>query len=98
VWRSNVRPHSRKRRIDLGLAFQVTDDILDVEGDPNDTGKPANQDEAAGKATFVSTLGKDQARMRAEMLVAQACRHLHVFGTRADMLKKFAHYVLERRA
>ena len=52
---------------DLGLAFQVTDDILDVEGDENDTGKPANQDEAAGKATFVSTLGKDQARMRAEM-------------------------------
>jgi len=83
---------------DLGLAFQVTDDILDVEGDPNDTGKPANQDEAAGKATFVSTLGKDKARMRAEMLVAQACRHLHVFGARADMLKKFSHYVLERRA
>jgi farnesyl diphosphate synthase len=83
---------------DLGLAFQVTDDILDVEGDENDTGKPANQDEAAGKATFVSTLGKDQARMRAEMLIAQACRHLHVFGDRANMLKKFAHYVLERRA
>jgi farnesyl diphosphate synthase len=83
---------------DLGLAFQVTDDILDVEADPNDTGKPANQDEAAGKATFVSTLGKDQAKMRAEMLIAQACRHLHVFGERANMLKKFAHYVLERRA
>ena len=83
---------------DLGLAFQVTDDILDVEADPATTGKPANQDEAAGKATFVSTLGKDQARMRAEMLVAQACRHLHPFGDRADMLKKFARYVLERRA
>lgn len=83
---------------DLGLAFQVTDDILDVEADPEDTGKPANQDDAAGKATFVSTLGKDQARMRAEMLVAQACRHLHPFGERADMLKKFARYVLERRA
>ncbi len=83
---------------DLGLAFQVTDDILDVEGDEDDTGKPANQDEAAGKATFVSTLGKEQARMRAEMLIAQACRHLHVFGDRANMLKKFAHYVLERRA
>lgn len=83
---------------DLGLAFQVTDDILDVEADPSITGKPANQDEAAGKATFVSTLGKEQARMRAEMLVAQACRHLHPFGDRADMLKEFAHYVLERRA
>lgn len=94
-------PHRKALRNyahDLGLAFQVTDDILDVEADPSVTGKPANQDEAAGKATFVSTLGKEQARMRAEMLVAQACRHLHPFGDRADMLKKFAHYVLERRA
>tara|TARA_B100001750_G_scaffold245428_1_gene265033 strand:- start:657 stop:1565 length:909 start_codon:yes stop_codon:yes gene_type:complete len=94
-------PHRKALRNyahDLGLAFQVTDDILDVEADPSMTGKPANQDEAAGKATFVSTLGKDQARMRAEMLVAQACRHLHPFADRADTLKKFAHYVLERRA
>jgi farnesyl diphosphate synthase len=94
-------PHRKALRNyahDLGLAFQVTDDILDVEADPNDTGKPANQDDAAGKATFVSTLGKEQARMRAEMLVAQACRHLHPFGGRADMLKSFARYVLERRA
>lgn len=94
-------PHRKALRNyahDLGLAFQVTDDILDVEADPIETGKPANQDEAAGKATFVSTLGKDQARMRAEMLVAQACRHLHVFGERANMLKAFAKYVLERRA
>lgn len=94
-------PHAKALRNyahDLGLAFQVTDDILDVEADPADTGKPANQDDAAGKATFVSTLGKEQARMRAEMLVAQACRHLNVFGDRADLLKKFAHYVLERRA
>jgi len=94
-------PHRKALRNyahDLGLAFQVTDDILDVEADPLETGKPANQDEAAGKATFVSTLGKEQARMRAEMLVAQACRHLHIFGDRADMLKAFAKYVLERRA
>lgn len=88
----------RNYAFDLGLAFQVTDDILDVEADPLVTGKPANQDEAAGKATFVTTLGADEARMRAEMLVAQACRHLHVFGDRADMLKAFAKYVLERRA
>jgi len=94
-------PHRKALRNyahDLGLAFQVTDDILDVEADPIETGKPANQDEAAGKATFVSTLGKEQARMRAEMLVAQACRHLNVFGDRANMLKAFAKYVLERRA
>ncbi len=82
---------------DLGLAFQVTDDILDVESDPAVIGKPANQDEKAGKATFVSTMGKDQARTRAEMLIQQAVRHLGVFQGRASMLEELAHYVLERR-
>lgn len=83
---------------DLGLAFQVTDDVLDVEGDSEDTGKPANQDEQAGKSTFVSTMGKESAKMRAEMLVHQAIRHLHVFDGRAEMLKELAMYVLERRS
>ncbi len=83
---------------DLGLAFQVTDDILDVEQTPGVTGKPANQDDKAGKSTFVSTMGKEQARQRAEMLVEQACNHLKVFGARADMLKELAHYVLSRRS
>lgn len=83
---------------DLGLAFQVTDDVLDVEADPDDTGKPANQDAQAGKSTFVSTMGKDAAKMRAEMLVAQATRHLQIFGTRANTLKDLAEYVLMRRA
>lgn len=83
---------------DLGLAFQVTDDILDVEADSDQTGKPANQDEEAGKATFVSTMGIEQARARADMLVQQAVRHLHVFEGRADMFKELATYVLERRA
>ncbi len=83
---------------DLGLAFQVTDDVLDVEADPDTTGKPANQDALAGKSTFVSTMGKDAAKMRAEMLVAQATRHLQMFGSRADTLKELAEYVLMRRA
>lgn len=83
---------------DLGLAFQVTDDILDVEADPDQTGKPANQDEAAGKSTFVSTMGKEQAKSRAEMLIAQATRHLKIFSGRAKLLEDLAHYVLERRA
>jgi len=83
---------------DLGLAFQVTDDILDVEADPQDTGKDTGKDEAAGKATFVSTLGKDAARERAEMVVQQACNHLWIFEGRADMLKELAEYVLGRRA
>jgi farnesyl diphosphate synthase len=83
---------------DLGLAFQVTDDILDVESDPIEMGKPANQDEKAGKSTFVSTMGREQARLRAEMLVEQAVRHLHLFEGRAKMLENLAYYVLQRRA
>ncbi len=83
---------------DLGLAFQVTDDILDVEADPDETGKPANQDESAGKATFVSTLGKEEAKTRAEMLIHQAVRHLNIFERRAETLKELAMYVLQRRA
>lgn len=88
----------RNYAFDLGLAFQVTDDILDVEGDPAVTGKEQGKDEREGKSTFVTTLGKEQAKMRAEMLVHQAIRHLHVFDNRANMLKMFALYVLERRA
>jgi len=94
-------PHKRalcNYAYDLGLAFQVTDDILDVEADPKQTGKPANQDDKAGKSTFVSTMGKEQAKSRAEMLVHQAIRHLHIFDGRGEMLKELAMYVLERRA
>ncbi len=83
---------------DLGLAFQVTDDILDVESSSIATGKPANQDEKAGKSTFVSTMGKEQAKARAQMLADQAVSHLNVFQGRADMLKELAQYVLQRRS
>ncbi len=92
--RKALRNYSR----DLGLAFQVTDDILDVEADPQDTGKDTGKDEEAGKATFVSTMGKDQAKERAEMLIEQAIRHLKIFNGRAKMLEELAQYVLGRRA
>lgn len=94
-------PHRRALRnfaFDLGLAFQVTDDILDVEADPQDTGKDTRKDEAAGKSTFVSAMGKEEARGRAEMIIQQAIQHLNVFEGRAHMLKELALYVLERRA
>lgn len=81
---------------DLGLAFQVTDDLLDVEGSEEETGKPTGQD--AKKSTFVTTMGAEQARARAEMLVEQAIAHLRVFDEgRVDLLKDLARYVLERR-
>jgi farnesyl diphosphate synthase len=81
---------------DLGLAFQVTDDLLDAEGSPAEMGKPANQD--GKKATFVTAMGLEQARQRAEMLVEQSVRHLRVFDEgRVDLLKDLAYYVLKRR-
>lgn len=81
---------------DLGLAFQVTDDLLDVEGSEQDIGKPVNQD--GKKATFVSAMGVEQAKARAQMLVDQAISHLRVFDDgRTDLLKDLARYVLERR-
>ena len=83
---------------DLGLAFQVTDDILDVDADPQDTGKDTHKDEQAGKATFVSAMGKEQAKNRAEMLIEQAVRHLRIFDGREKYLVELAHYVLARRA
>ncbi len=82
---------------DLGLAFQVTDDILDVESNVTVLGKDTGKDNQAGKSTFVSTMGKEQARARAEMLVAQAKRHLAIFEGRAEMLEDLADYVLKRR-
>lgn len=94
-------PHRRalcNYAYDLGLAFQVTDDILDVEADPQDTGKDTGKDEDAGKATFVSTMGKEGARERAEMLISQAKSHLKIFESRGQILADLADYVLARRA
>src|SRR6202453_185423 len=68
---------------DLGLAFQMADDILDATGTEDDTGKSVGQDAAAGKSTFVSILGLDQAREQAAMLARQAAEHLDIFEERA---------------
>ncbi|NYZ11239.1 polyprenyl synthetase family protein [Azospirillum sp. RWY-5-1] len=83
---------------DLGLAFQIVDDLLDVEGTEQETGKTVGRDAAAGKATFVSILGRDRARIQAETLAAQAKAHLDIFDGRADMLKAVADFVVARRA
>jgi farnesyl diphosphate synthase len=82
---------------DLGLAFQIADDLLDVEGSAAATGKPVGQDAAAGKATFVSILGVERARAQAELLVSQASAHLDLFAERADLLRQAARFVVDRR-
>jgi farnesyl diphosphate synthase len=82
---------------DLGLAFQMADDILDATGSEEDTGKSVGQDAAAGKSTFVSILGLEQAREQAAMIAAQAAKHLDIFEDRAETLRELAQYVIERR-
>lgn len=90
------RTHLRGYARDLGLAFQIADDLLDVTGDEKDTGKRVGKDADAGKATFVSLLGIDRARQQAEMLVEQAIDHLRDCGEEADMLRAIARFSIER--
>ncbi|MCD2324112.1 polyprenyl synthetase family protein [Sphingomonas sp. IC-56] len=90
--RKGLRGYAR----DMGLAFQIADDILDAEGDEELAGKKLRKDGDAGKETFLTLLGLDRAREQARILVDQAVEHLKSFGPEADLLRDIARYTLER--
>lgn len=90
------RTHLRGYARDVGLAFQIADDLLDHEGDEGKAGKTLRKDDAAGKQTFLTLLGAERARDQARMLVDQAIGHLSQHGAEADLLRGIARFILER--
>lgn len=90
------RAHLRAYARDIGLAFQIADDLLDVEGDVGKAGKALRKDNEQGKQTFVTLMGVDQAREQARALVDQAILRLASYGAEADVLRALARYIVER--
>lgn len=86
--------YSRK----IGMTFQIADDILDIEGNPQLVGKTLNKDAAQGKLTFVSLYGLEPARQIAQKLTSEAIEALQIFGTQAQTLQDLATFIIERKS
>ncbi len=81
----------------IGIAFQVTDDLLDVEGDPNVMGKDAGSDQARSKSTYPALLGIEQSKQFAKKLVNNALKALDYFDNKAHPLRAIAYYIVDRK-
>jgi farnesyl diphosphate synthase len=90
--RTPLRGYARN----VGLAFQIADDLIDHAGDESAAGKRVGKDAGAGKATFVVLLGEERARQQAALLVEQAVEHLADYGDEADLLRAIARFAVER--
>ena len=90
--RTGLRGYAR----DVGLAFQIVDDLIDHEGAEEKAGKRVGKDAGAGKQTFVSLLGAARARRQADLLIDQAIEHIQPFGEEADLLRAVARFAVER--
>ena len=94
---SDVRRNAlREYAENIGLAFQIVDDLLDIEGRSEDIGNTAGKDIEAGKATFVSLMGADKARILANDLIDNAIGQMDIFEEKSDMLKSLAKFVINR--
>jgi geranylgeranyl diphosphate synthase type II len=80
----------------LGLAFQITDDLLDIHGEPRKLGKAVRKDQAHGKATYPALWGVAESRRKAEVLLKKAVGHLRFFDEKADPLREMARFILQR--
>jgi farnesyl diphosphate synthase len=90
--RTPLRGYARN----VGLAFQIADDLIDHSGSETVAGKRVGKDASAGKATFVVLLGEERARQQAALLVDQAIEHLADHGEEADLLRAIARFAIER--
>lgn len=80
-----------------GLAFQIADDVLDIEGTTEEIGKDAGSDEARGKATYPAVMGLSAAKGEAEAMMSEALRALEIFGAEAEPLREIARYIVQRK-
>ena len=87
----------RRYADDIGLAFQITDDLLDLESTPQELGKATQKDTRKGKATIASLMGRKAAAEKADNLVAAAIAALAPYGEKADTLREAARFIVSRK-